>query len=171
MATLAMGRDGTEMRPVKKGPQSILDLSSDQIDDVVAYLRSLEHTRPADDTPHRFVIPWNLEAGRRLFEANCAGCHGLNGKAELVESKLSAWAPELNNEQFLAAATDGFLQATIVVGRSGTAMRAFGTGFNGLVDLTMDEIDDLVAYIRHWSSLAPSPTTLPAQRSIGAGGD
>ena len=171
MATLAMGRDGTEMRPVKKGPQSILDLSSDQVNDVVAYLRSLEHTRPADDTPHRFVIPWDLEAGRQLFVANCSGCHGVNGKAELAELKLSSWAPELNNEGFLAAATDGFLQATIVVGRSGTAMRPFGTGFNGLVDLTMDEIDDLVAYIRRWSSRAPSPMTVPAERSVGTGGN
>ena len=109
--------------------------------------------------------------GRAIFSTNCSGCHGLNGRAELVEPKLSAWAPELNNEGFLAAATDGFLQATIVVGRTGTAMRPFGTGFNGLVDLTMDEIDDLVAYIRRWSSLAPAPTTLPAERSINAGGD
>ncbi len=166
MATMAMGRDGTEMRPVKKGPQSILDLTSDQINDIVAYLRSLEHTRPPGDTPHRFVIPWDLARGRRLYEANCAGCHGANGKPDLDEPKLSSWAPALNNEGFLAAATDGFLQATIVKGRAGTAMRPFGRGFNGLVDLTMDEIDDIVAYIRHWSRAAPSPMTLPAERSV-----
>ncbi len=166
MATMAMGRDGTEMRPVKKSPQSILDLTGDQINDIVAYLRSLEYERPAGDTPHRFVIPWDLGRGRVLYLANCSGCHGVNGKAEIVDTKLSAWAPELNNEGFLAAATDGFLQATIVLGRTGTAMRAFGKGHNGLVDLTMDEIDDLVAYIRHWSTLAPSPMTLPALRSI-----
>jgi mono/diheme cytochrome c family protein len=171
MATMAMGRDGTEMRPVKKSPQSILDLTSDQINDVVAFLRTLEYERPPGDIPHRFVIPWDLERGRQLYDGNCSGCHGLNGKAELMETKLSAWAPELNNEGFLAAATDGFLQATIVVGRTGTAMRPFGRGFNGMVDLSMDEIDDLVAYIRHWSTRAPSPMTIPAERSLPAGGD
>ncbi|GAB4272180.1 MAG: hypothetical protein Kow0092_27180 [Deferrisomatales bacterium] len=170
-ATLALGRDGTEMRPVKKGPQSILDLTSDQINDVVAYLRSLEVERPEGDTPHRFVIPWDMERGRRLWASHCAGCHGVNGRAELVEPKLSAWAPALNNEGFLAAATDGFLQATIVMGRLGTAMRPFGRGFNGMADLSMDEIDDLVAFIRQWSTRAPSPMTIPAERSLAAGGD
>jgi mono/diheme cytochrome c family protein len=165
LATLAMGRDGTEMRPVKDGPQSILALTSDQVNDVVAFLRSWETSPPTKTIPHRYVIPWDFEHGRQLYEANCAGCHGVNGKPEIAAAEVSAWAPELNNEGFLAAATDGFLTATIVRGRSGTAMRPFGHGTQGLVDLSMQDIDDIVAYIRQWSTLHPSPLTIPAQRS------
>jgi mono/diheme cytochrome c family protein len=152
MATMALGRDGTEMRPVKKSPQSILSLSSDEVNDLVAYLRSWEIIPPSDEIPHNFVIPWDLKHGKRLYVSNCSGCHGINGRAEIYEPGISAWAPALNNEGFLAAATDGFLQATIVRGRTGTAMQPFGYGHQGLVDLSKDEVDDLVAYIRRWST-------------------
>jgi mono/diheme cytochrome c family protein len=166
MATMAMGRDGTEMRPVKKSPQANVSLSSDQINDVVAYLRSymfLETT----EIPHNYVIPWDLTRGQRLYEANCAGCHGLNGKAEITgPGLLSAWAPSLNNDGFLSAATDGVLQATIVRGRTGTAMLPFGIGMQGMVDLTPQEIDDVVAFIRRWSSQHVSPMTIPAEFTI-----
>ncbi|MFQ5494988.1 MAG: c-type cytochrome, partial [Phycisphaerae bacterium] len=170
MATMALGRRGTEMRPVKRGPQSILGLSSDEVNDLVALLRSWEYDPPTPPRPrlagttvttpaiaHRHVIPWNLAQGKTLFESNCAGCHGVEGRG--------SWAPELNNEEFLAAATDGFLQATIVRGRRGTAMRPFGQGANGLTDLSSQAIDDIVAYIRSWSTRVPSPMTIPAERS------
>jgi mono/diheme cytochrome c family protein len=170
MASMVLGRSGTPMRPVKHGPESILDLSSDEVNDVVAHLRSWESDPPfgparqvgvskaTAEIPHRFVVPWNLDRGRRLFASNCAGCHGNDGK--------DSWAPQLNNQGFLAAATDGFLQATIVRGRHGTAMRPFGGGAQGIADLTSDDIDDIVAYIRYWSTFAPSPMTIPAEHSI-----
>jgi len=163
MATMALGRDGTEMRPVKKSPQSILSLSSDQVNDLVAYIRSWELIPPSDEIPHNFVIPWDLRHGKQLYLSNCSGCHGVHGKAELVETDLSAWAPALNNEGFLTAATDGFMQSTIVRGRMATAMQAFGKGSQGLVDLPKEDIDDIVAYIRRWSSQTVSPMTIPAE--------
>jgi len=168
MATMARGRDGTEMRPLKKSAQSIVSLSSDQINDVVATLRLWEMASPDSGIPHNFVIPWDLGYGRETYVANCSGCHGVHGKAEKEEARLSAWAPELNNEGFLSGATDGFLQATIVKGRMGTAMRPFGTGLQGLADLSSKDIDDVVAYIRQWSTRTGSPMTLPAQESLVA---
>lgn len=174
MASMVLGRSGTPMRPVKHGPESILDLSSDEVNDIVAHLRSWETDPPfgpgmslpgqigiakaVAEIPHRFVVPWDLNRGRVLFGSYCAGCHGEDGK--------DSWAPQLNNQGFLAAATDGFLQATIVRGRHGTAMRPFGSGAQGIVDMTSDDIDDIVAYMRYWSSFAPSPMTIPAEHSI-----
>jgi mono/diheme cytochrome c family protein len=163
MATMALGRDGTEMRPVKKSPQSILSLSSDQVNDLVAYLRSWEHRASSTEIPHNFVIPGDLRNGNTLYVSHCSGCHGLGGKAELVEPGISAWAPALNNEGFLSAATDGFVQATIVRGRRGTAMQAFGRSSQGMVDLSKEDIDDIVAYVRRWSHQAVSPLTIPAE--------
>ena len=162
MASMALGRTNTEMRPVKRGPQSLIGLSSDEVNDVLAYIRSWEHTPPFATTerleiPHDFVVPWDVEAGRQQFASFCAGCHGEDGKG--------SWAPELNNQGFLAAATDGFLQATIVRGRNGTAMRSFGVGSQGIADLSPKDVDNIVAYIRRWSTLAPSPKTSPEERS------
>jgi mono/diheme cytochrome c family protein len=61
-------------------------------------------------------------------------------------------APALNNREFLRAATDGFLQATIARGRRGTAMRAWAASGFGFAELTPLEINDIVAYIRSWQS-------------------
>ncbi|MEK6234358.1 MAG: cytochrome c, partial [Planctomycetales bacterium] len=81
--------------------------------------------------------------GREVYAGFCAGCHGPNGKG--------GFAPELNNAGFLRAANDGFLQATVIRGRRGTAMRSFGIGGHGLADLTQDQVNDVVAHIRQWS--------------------
>lgn len=165
-ATLSLGRDGTEMRPMKKGPQSITGLTTAQIDDLVALLRHWEIEPKILAESQRFVIPWDLRLGHNLYRSNCAGCHGVYGKSEQSEpGQLSAWAPELNNKGFLTAATDGFLQATIVLGRSETSMRPFGRGMQGLSELPAEDINAIVAYIRAWSKNNRAPDTILAQQS------
>ena len=61
------------------------------------------------------------------------------------------------------------LQATIVRGRIGTAMRPFGKGSQGVSEMSEQDIDDIVAYIRQWSTIAPSPMTIPAKKSLTEG--
>lgn len=140
LAIMVMGRDGTEMKPVVKGAQGNFQLTADELTDVVAFLRAWE-TRPPPGIPHR-RIQGDPAHGRALFTSFCASCHGREGKGGM--------APELNNQGFLAAATDGFLQATIVRGRYGTAMRPFGRGGHGVAELDTTEINDLVSFIRSW---------------------
>ncbi len=160
MATLVLGRDGTEMRPLIKGAQSINELTSEQINDVVAYVRTWELLDPVNELLHRIPEPADTFNGKLLYESHCAGCHGTNGKTEEVFSydatRGLVVAPELNNKQFLTAATDGYLTATIIRGRLGTAMRPFGHGMQGMVDLKTQEIEEIVAYIRQWY-VQPSP--------------
>jgi cytochrome c oxidase cbb3-type subunit 3 len=139
-ATIVLGRDGTEMRSMGHRGAGIVEMKADEIDDLIAYLRSNEDRAPIS---HRFVMGVNPENGREKFTAYCAGCHGDNGKG--------GFAPELHNPGFLRAATDGYLQATIIRGRRGTAMRAFGTSGHGLAHLSQNEINEIVAYIRQWS--------------------
>ncbi len=139
-ATIVLGRDGTEMRSMAHRGSGIVELKADEIDDVIAFLRS---NPDRTDIPHRYVIGANLNAGKVLYTGFCAGCHGTDGKGN--------FAPELNNAGFLRAATDGYLQATIIRGRRGTAMRSFGMGGHGLANLTQEQINDIVAYVRQWS--------------------
>ncbi len=147
-ATVALGREGTEMRAMAHRGSGIVELQADQIDDLIAFLRSNVDRRPI---PHRFVAATNLRRGAELFTGLCSGCHGPDGKGQ--------FAPELHNDEFLRAATDGYLQATIIRGRRGTAMRPFGLGGAGLAKLKQDEINDLVGFIRQWS-----PDTRPLRR-------
>jgi mono/diheme cytochrome c family protein len=92
------------------------------------------------------------ERGKEGYAVFCAGCHGENGKG--------GFAPELNNPSFLRAATDGYLQATIIRGRRGTAMRSFGSSGHSLANLNQSDINDIVAFIRQWS-----PETRPLKRT------
>lgn len=127
----------------------IVELRADEIDDLIADLRTAgELKQPA----HRFVIGADPDHGHTLYGHFCAGCHGTDGTGN--------FAPELNNPGFLRAATDGYLQATIIRGRRGTAMRPFGSGRHGLADLSQGEVNDIVAFIRQWS-----PDTRPLRRT------
>ncbi len=148
-ATIVLGRDGTEMRSMGHRGAGIVEMRADEIDDLIAYLRSNEDRTPI---AHRFVIGVNPDNGREKYTAFCAGCHGDQGRG--------GFAPELNNPGFLRAATDGYLQATIIRGRRGTAMRAFGMSGHGLAHLSQSEINDIVAFIRQWS-----PDTRPLKRT------
>ena len=93
-----------------------------------------------------------IDSGREKFEAFCSGCHGPEGKG--VKDGPEHFAPALNNQQFLEAASDGFLLATIARGRSGTPMRPFGKGAGGIAGLKTEDILDIVSFIRNWQ---PSP--------------
>jgi len=140
-ATMVLGRDGTEMRSMGHRGAGIVELRAEEIDDLIAFLRSNEDRAPIS---HRFVMGVNPDNGREKYTVFCAGCHGDQGQ--------EGFAPELNNAEFLRAATDGYLQATIIRGRRGTAMRPFGTSGHGLAHLSQGEINEIVAYIRQWSS-------------------
>jgi mono/diheme cytochrome c family protein len=79
----------------------------------------------------------SAERGRVLFNQECAGCHGPDGKGLI--------APALANPVFQRAATDAFIAQTIRVGRENTPMPAFGrAGFGD------QEIADVLAYVRQW---------------------
>ena len=148
-ATIVLGRAGTEMRSMGHGGAGIVELRSEQINDLVAYLRSAKSSQAIT---HKFVIGADPQRGHILFGRYCVGCHGTNG--------VKGFAPELNNAGFLHAATDGYLQATITRGRRGTAMRPFGKGRSGVAELPQRDINDIVSFIRQWS-----PDTRPLLRT------
>jgi len=77
---------------------SFAHLSTDQIWQVVSYLRSLAPPRPLAET-----VDGNAEEGRRAFDrARCMECHQVNGAGTPVGPDLSA-AGTLSAEQLRAA--------------------------------------------------------------------
>jgi len=86
------------------------------------------------------TAPGDPEKGRRLYLRSCAGCHGKSGEGKE--------APALANPGFLATTNDGYLEATIVRGRSGTAMPSFNRDHPNYSRLAGAEIDDIVTFIR-----------------------
>lgn len=81
-----------------------------------------------------------------LFEKNCTGCHGDDGKF--------GPAPPLNDPVFVALVSDDDLRKTINSGRKGTPMPAFAVAEGA--HLQPAQVDALIAGIRkHW---APKPS-------------
>jgi mono/diheme cytochrome c family protein len=78
--------------------------------------------------------------GAQGFAKNCARCHGDRGEGKT--------APALANAAFLAAASDGYLTATILRGRGRTEMPHFGTAATDHPRLAPDEVVDVIAYLR-----------------------
>lgn len=139
-ATIARGRRGTEMRGWAREAGGPLD--ADDIRALVAFLRSWQQDVPKPPMPP--LGRGDADRGRRLYEMACANCHGWDGRGEL------GMGPALNNPDFLAAADDTFLWATIAYGRRETPMFPSLRGLGGVRQLSAREIDDLVAYLRRW---------------------
>lgn len=138
--TIARGRRGTEMRGwIQRagGP-----LRPEEIEDLIGFLRSWQREVPRRPAPR--VGRGDPSRGQKLYELACANCHGWEGRGEL------GMGPALNNPDFLAAADDAFLWATIAYGRRDTPMFPSLRGLEGVRQFSEAEINDLVAYLRSW---------------------
>lgn len=134
--TVEHGRPGRRMTGWLKAD----GLKADEVDAVVAFLRALGGTDlEADPKPARWVAG-DANRGKRLFESNCGGCHGSQGKG--------GEGPALNNKVLLSAATDTYLVETISRGRRGTAMASFLEPSPVRQALTKADIESVVTYVR-----------------------
>ena len=79
-------------------------------------------------------------AGGKAMFAMCGGCHGMEGEG------LVGVAPRLNSTNYLAAASNDFFRRTLMEGRPGTNMVAFGAS------LPPEQVDNIIAYIRSWQT-------------------
>jgi len=88
-----------------------------------------------------------------LFQRNCVGCHGADGKL--------GPAPPLSDKLFLALIPDTELRRVITEGRPGTLMPAFATAKGG--QLTAEQVDVLAGGIkRRWGAVEPAPSGAPS---------
>jgi len=84
-------------------------LPSADIDKVVAYVRTLSDPAAAKD-----AAPGAVEAGKALFAANCAACHGDDGKG-----KTDVGAPNLTDKFWIYGGSEQAIRTTVWGGRQG----------------------------------------------------
>lgn len=139
------GRPGTPMSAwgdAHGGPLSSADTAI-----VVEYLRSWATLPPVDVAAD--VVVGDATEGAPLFATHCASCHGENGDGVSAVS--------LNHPNFLATASDGFVQFAVVNGRPGTAMESWA----GI--LTPVEIGHIVKFVRTLVREDPMTMELPIE--------
>ena len=113
------------------------------------------------------VPPSEVVDFNQLYEQNCAGCHGVDGKGGA--------AIALANPVFLAIADDTVIRRTASNGMLGTPMPAFAQSAGGM--LTDKQIDALVRGIRTWakadalSNATPPPYATQALGNPQRGAD
>jgi mono/diheme cytochrome c family protein len=138
--TISRGREHTPMFGWTHQARAGKKLVAADIHDVIAFMRAA----PRPDFLPPGAGAGNPASGQNLFRELCAECHGETGEGRK--------APALQNQEFLGAATNGYLLATITLGRRGTPMPSWGAGSRQHRRLTADERKDLVAFIRSWQS-------------------
>ena len=138
--TISFGRSHTAMFGWSTDVQGAGKLDPQGVSDIIAYMR--ENARSERDYIYQGSNPGNAGTGRDLFDANCAECHGKEGEG--------LKAPALNNQEFLSAASNGYIMASISIGREGTKMPSWGYGSAEYQALTSTQRKDLVAWIRSW---------------------
>ena len=109
-----------------------------------------------------FTSRIDLRMGRRVFQAQCASCHGLNARGG-----NEGVGPDLTTGRFQRAESDVELYRVIRDGVRGTAM--IGTG----ADAPEQELWQMVTYLRSLNEVADAPSGSPAsgqQVFAGAGG-
>ena len=135
--TIRDGREDTGMPP-------FAHLGRSGVQAIVAYLRS--HARgpnrseEADNQPDAHGDP---RLGKQWYDYICSTCHGVDGDGYEAGGTGTA----IGLPGFLDKVSDGFIRETIKNGRSNTRMLAF-SGSNGLANLSDQEIDDIIVYLR-----------------------
>jgi cytochrome c oxidase cbb3-type subunit 3 len=137
MSTIRDGRADTSMMP-------FAPLGRKNVQAIVAYLRS-HATRPnrAEEVDAQPDAHGDPRLGKQWYDNICSTCHGVSGDGYEAGGTGTA----IGMSGFLSKASDGFIRETIKKGRSNTRMRAF-QGPTGLANLSDQEIDDIIVYLR-----------------------
>jgi len=148
------GRPGTGMAAWKDV------LTETEMGDVMDYIHGLSASASAAPMPADRL---SLEVGRRIFERECASCHGKDGAADTDVAKVLNPAPRNFSDPItMARLDDGRVFSAIYRGRPGTAM-----GGRGEL-LSPTEIIDVMRYVRTLARPLPEGMT-PAKLDVVVG--
>jgi mono/diheme cytochrome c family protein len=141
LGTISRGREHTPMFGWTSQSRAGKKLNTADVSDIVAFMRAA----PRPDFLPAGAGTGNPAIGKKLFQELCTECHGESGEGRK--------APALHNQEFLGAATNGYLLATITLGRRGTPMPSWGTGSPQHRRLSAGERKELAAFIRSWQTV------------------
>jgi mono/diheme cytochrome c family protein len=96
--------------------------------------------------------------GESLFGVFCAACHGPRGEGRRFQTLTSVF-PAIGEPEFLAIADDVFLRKTLMNGRPGRRMPAWGTKDGGL---RPEEVDAVIGFLRTLEPKAPTADEVTA---------
>lgn len=128
------GREGTGMPAY--GPR----ISEKDLNNLVAFIRNWQNKTIKFDVPN--TISGNPEQGMKRYNVYCVNCHG-----EFGEGKLKMGSA-LSNPQFLKYTTDKQIWITTAYGREETRMGPSLKGLDGVRQLSKEDINDIIAYVR-----------------------
>ncbi len=148
------GRPGTAMAPWKQ------IFTETEIGDLIDYVHTLSSTA---SVPQLSGERLSVEVGRRIYNRECASCHGADGRGDTPVAKLLEPPPRnFADPIVMARLDDGRVYMAIYRGRPGTAM-----GGRGEL-LAPAEIIDVMRYIRTLVRPLPAGMT-PAQLDVRVG--
>lgn len=135
--TIKKGRSTTTMVPWENV------LNDQQIEAIIAYLRSLAPVEPA--ALNESKLEGDSGRGEEIFRKVCSGCHGRSGAGY----QETANGTGIGRRAFLDSASNGFVRYIVSHGKSQTKMRGFGAkNITAIANLTDQEIDDTITYLR-----------------------
>jgi cbb3-type cytochrome c oxidase subunit III len=139
-ATVQHGRPGRRMPAWGEAEGG---LRPAEIEAVVAHVRGFAPgvAPPSESEPPRWVRG-NVDEGQRLYQANCAACHGAQGEGRE--------GPQLHNQVLLKNASDRYLVETVRRGRRRTSMPNFANPGAAHRQLADAEIEAIVTFLRTW---------------------
>ncbi len=148
------GRPGTAMASWKQ------IFTETEIGDLIDYIHTLSSAGGATPLSGERL---SLEVGRRIYDRECAYCHGADGRADTPVAKVLDPPPRAFADPIvMARLDDGRVYMAIYRGRPGTAM-----GGRGEL-LAPAEIIDVMRYIRTLARPLPAGMT-PAQLDVKVG--
>lgn len=147
------GRPGTAMAGWKDV------LSETQIGDVIDYVHGFA---AAGKAPPLSFEKLSVEVGRRIYQRECAYCHGADGRADTEVARVLNPPPRNFADPIaMARVDDGRMYMAIYRGRPGTAMGGRGELLTG------PEIIDVMRYVR--TLVRPAAGMTPAQLDVRVG--
>jgi len=148
---ISMGQPNFGMSPFGAASGGLLE--DDEIEAIVAYMRSWEDDPPVELPPEIEMTGDLALEGNEIFASLCYQCHGPNPAG-------FRQGPALGDPEFQADSTDQDIFDTINLGHEATAMIAWGE------ILTSDQITQLVAFIRALPPEDPAEVGVSFSRDV-----